>query len=114
MRVMSLAVVFVESVADALVGGSGLAVDAVGVDLEQDGHEVASDGAAGLTGAIEQAFPAALRQRCIIHRARNLLAKIPAGMQAEVKHAYRAIFDTEDLKTPPGPGLEGIIDARIR
>jgi hypothetical protein len=42
---MSLAVVFFEGVADALVGGSGLAVDAVGVDLEQDGYAVA--GAAG-------------------------------------------------------------------
>jgi hypothetical protein len=42
MRVMSLAVVFVEGVADALVGGAGLAVDAVGVDLEQDGDAVAS------------------------------------------------------------------------
>ena len=41
MRVMSLAVVFVEGVADALVGGVGLAVDAVGVDLEQDGDAVA-------------------------------------------------------------------------
>src|ERR1039457_7006838 len=45
MRVMSLAVVFVEGVADALVGGGGLAVDAVGVDLEQDGDAVA--GASG-------------------------------------------------------------------
>ena len=34
-------------------------------------------------------------------------------MQAEVKDAYWAIFDTEDLKTPPGPGLVEIIDARI-
>jgi putative transposase len=74
---------------------------------------VISDGAPGLIGAIEQAFPAALRQRCIIHRARNVLAKIPAGMQAEVKDAYWAIFDTEELKTPPGPRLAEIIDARI-
>jgi transposase-like protein len=43
----------------------------------------------------------------------NLLAKIPAGMQAEVKDAYWKIFDTEDLKTPPGPKLVEIIDARI-
>jgi putative transposase len=34
-------------------------------------------------------------------------------MQAEVKDAYWAIFDTEDLKTPPGPKLAEIIDARI-
>ena len=48
-----------------------------------------------------------------LHRARNILPKIPAGMQAEVKDAYWAIFDTEDLKTPPGPRLVEIIDARI-
>ena len=34
-------------------------------------------------------------------------------MQAEVKDAYWKIFDTEDLKTPPGPKLVEIIDARI-
>ena len=74
---------------------------------------VVSDGAAGLIAAIEQAFPKALRQRCLVHRARNVLAKIPAGMQAEVKDAYWAVFGTEGLKTPPGPKLTEIIDARI-
>jgi putative transposase len=74
---------------------------------------VISDGAPGLIGAIEQAYPKALRQRCLVHRARNVLAKVPAGMQAEVKDAYWAIFDTEELKTPPGPRLVEIIDARI-
>ena len=34
-------------------------------------------------------------------------------MQAEVKDAYWKIFDTADLKTPPGPKLVEIIDARI-
>jgi hypothetical protein len=34
-------------------------------------------------------------------------------MQAEVKDAYWAIFDTEDLTTPPGPRLVEIIDHRI-
>lgn len=74
---------------------------------------VISDGAPGLITAIEQAFPRALRQRCLIHRARNILAKIPAGMQAEVKDAYWAVFGTEGLKTAPGPKLTEIIDARI-
>jgi putative transposase len=66
---------------------------------------VISDGAPGLISAIEQVFPKALRPRCLVHRCRNILAKIPAGMQAEVKDAFWAIFDTEDLKTPPGPKL---------
>src|SRR5439155_21621216 len=74
---------------------------------------VISDGAPGLIGAIEQAYPKALRQRCLVHRARNILAKIPAGMQAEVKDAYWAIFGTEHLKTAPGPRLVEIIDHRI-
>jgi transposase-like protein len=74
---------------------------------------VISDGAPGLIAAIEQAYPKALRQRCLIHRARNILAKIPAGMQAEVKDAYWKIFDTGELKTPPGPRLVEIVDARI-
>jgi putative transposase len=74
---------------------------------------VISDGAPGLIAAIEQAYPQALRQRCLIHRARNVLAKVPAGMQAEVKDAYWKLFDTEELKTPPGPRLVEIIDARI-
>jgi len=74
---------------------------------------VISDGAPGLIAAIEQAYPKALRQRCLIHRARNILAKIPAGMQAEVKDAYWKIFGTGELKTPPGPQLVELVDARI-
>jgi putative transposase len=34
-------------------------------------------------------------------------------MQAEVKDAYWAAFDTEDLKTPPGPRLVELIGNRI-
>jgi putative transposase len=74
---------------------------------------VISDGAPGLIAAIEQAYPKALRQRCLVHRARNILAKVPAGMQAEVKDAYRKLFDTSELKTPPGPKLVELIGARI-
>jgi transposase-like protein len=74
---------------------------------------IISDGAPGLIAAIEQAYPKALRQRCLIHRARNVLAKVPTGMQAEVKDAYWKTFGTEDLTTPPGPKLVEIIDARL-
>jgi hypothetical protein len=71
---------------------------------------IISDGAGGLIGAIEQTYPKALRQRFLVHRARNILAKVPAGMQAEVKDAYWKIFGTEDLTTRPGPKLVAIID----
>ena len=46
-------------------------------------------------------------------RARNVLAKVPAGMQAEVKDACWALSGTEDLKTRPGPRLAGLAGHRI-
>jgi transposase-like protein len=61
---------------------------------------VISDGAPGLLSAVEQAFPAALRQRCLVHRARNVLAKVPVAAQAQVKAAYWSIFD--DIDQPAG------------
>jgi len=61
---------------------------------------VISDGAPGLIAAREQTMAAAPRQRCLIHRARNLLAKIPKNAQAEVKADYRAIFDVPDTVEP--------------
>ena len=61
---------------------------------------IITDGTPGLLSAVEPTFPAGLRQRCLVHRVRNLLAKVPTGAQAEVKAAYWAIFD--DLDQPPG------------
>ena len=52
-----------------------------------------SDGAAGLIGAVERTMGAALRQRCLVHRGRNVLAKVPKNAQAAVKADYWAIFD---------------------
>lgn len=74
---------------------------------------VVSDGARGLIAAIEQIYPKALRQRCLIHRLRNVLAEIPTGMQAEIRDGYWAIFDTTDLNIEPGPRLVEIVDKRI-
>ena len=103
-----------------LAPGAGESADAWAAflaDLKERGLAspllIISDGAAGLIAAIEQAYPQALRQRCLVHRARNILAKTPAGMQAEVKDAFWKIFDTENPKTPPGPRLVEVIDARI-
>jgi putative transposase len=103
-----------------LAPGSGESADAWHdflADLKDRGLAcpllVISDGAPGLIAAIEQAFPKALRQRCLIHRARNVLAKIPAGMQAEIKDACWKLFDTAELKTKPGPRLVELVDHRI-
>jgi transposase-like protein len=47
-----------------------------------------TDGAPGLIGAVEVVFSQSLRQRCLVHCARNLLAKVP---------------------THPAPGVGGVL-----
>jgi putative transposase len=76
---------------------------------------VISDGAAGLLAAVETALPRSLRQRCLIHRSRNLLAKVPAEAQREIRDAYWAIFDA-DTRTAAGmqPGHELVAGVQHR
>jgi putative transposase len=73
---------------------------------------VISDGAPGLISAVERTMGAALRQRCLIHRARNVLAKIPKNAQAEVKADYWAIFDVPDT-VQPGPDAVAHVQRRL-
>jgi len=53
-----------------------------------------SDGALGLIQAFEQVFPKTLRQRCLVHKKRNILCKVPSEIASEVKmylnHVYYA------------------------
>lgn len=53
-----------------------------------------SDGAPGLTAALEEVFPEALRQRCLAHKTRNVTAKVSlkdlAQVKADVQSAYYA------------------------
>ncbi len=77
---------------------------------------VISDGAAGLINAAESSLPRSLRQRCLIHRSRNLLAKVPAEHQQELREAYWKLFDTDELNAAgmnPGPDLVAAVQARI-
>ncbi|MGP4103296.1 IS256 family transposase [Nonomuraea sp. KM90] len=67
---------------------------------------IVSDGAPGLISAAEQVFSPSLRQRCLVHRARNVLAKVSAGDQAEVKAAYWQIFDLSELGEDVKPGQQ--------
>ena len=50
------------------------------------------------------------------HRCRNLLAKVPAEAQRELRDAYWAIFDTDELIAggmAPGPKLVAAVQHRI-
>ena len=71
---------------------------------------VVTDGAPGLISAVEQVLPDSLRQRCVIHRSWNLIAKVSKPDQAEVKADYWAIFD--DITAEPGE--PAVAEARSR
>ena len=71
---------------------------------------VVSDGAPGLISACELVLATSLRQRCLIHRARNILARVPKHAQGEVKVEYWAIFDGIEA----APGTAAVAEARRR
>ena len=51
-----------------------------------------SDGAPGLTAALEQLFPEPLRQRCLAHKVRNIIQKVSPADQAAVKAHVQAAY----------------------
>ena len=51
-----------------------------------------TDGNPGLLKAINDIWPEVPRQRCAIHRIRNVLARVPKKRQNEVRKALRRIF----------------------
>ena len=70
---------------------------------------VITDGGSGLRAAIERSFPNSLHQRCTIHVARNVLAKVPKHAQGELKGDYWAIFDGIE-----GEGEKALAEGRRR
>jgi putative transposase len=53
---------------------------------------VTSDGSKGLINAVSRSFPKAKRQRCLAHKTRNLIAKVPKQVQAELKVRIKEIY----------------------
>jgi putative transposase len=54
---------------------------------------VVADGAPGLIKAVEQCWPTSDRQHCSVHRARNLIAKLPEQDRERVRRAYWQALD---------------------
>jgi transposase-like protein len=50
------------------------------------------DGNPGLKKALREVFPHALRQRCQVHKMRNILAKLPRSIQAKMKRLIHQVF----------------------
>ena len=54
---------------------------------------VVTDGAPGLIRAVETCFPRALRQRCLVHRLRNLRSKAPDRQWPEIAIRARGCYE---------------------
>lgn len=59
---------------------------------------IISDGNPGLLRAIKDAWPEVPRQRCVVHRTWNVLARVPKKRQKEVKGALWRIFHAACLE----------------
>jgi transposase-like protein len=77
---------------------------------------VISDGAPGIQAACELLLGRSLRQRCLIHKSRNVLSKLSQADQAQAKAGFWDVFDTSarELKDlAPGHELVAAVQARI-
>jgi putative transposase len=71
---------------------------------------IVADGAPGLVKAIEQCWPASDRQRCCVHRARNLYSKLPERERERVKHAYWQALDEAISEEDANQRLRALVD----
>ena len=71
---------------------------------------IVADGAPGLIKAIEQCWPVSDRQRCCVHRARNLYAKLPESERERVKHAYWQALDDAINERDAKDRLQAVVD----
>ncbi len=72
---------------------------------------VVSDGAPGLIRAIEELWPDADRQRCAVHRLRNILAKLPKdpALHERVRAAYWAALNQAESRQAAEDGLRVVV-----
>jgi putative transposase len=59
---------------------------------------VATDGAPGLISAVEQVWGKSLRQRCLAHKMRNILDKVPPAAREEIKRRVQDVFYAPSLE----------------
>jgi putative transposase len=71
---------------------------------------VVADGAPGLIKAIEQCWPASDRQRCCVHRTRNLYAKVPERERERVRKAYWQALDEAVNRSDAKQQLQALVD----
>ena len=71
---------------------------------------VVTDGAPGLIRAVTELWPDVDRQRCAVHRLRNVLAKLPErpGLHDRVRAAYWAVLDGATMPEEAEAGLRAL------
>ena len=57
-----------------------------------------SDDCPGLRKALKAVWPRSLPQKCQVHKLRNILSKLPRGVQAEIKKQIHAVFYAKDYE----------------
>ena len=77
---------------------------------------VVSDGAPGLIRAVTELWPDADRQRCSVHRLRNVLAKLPKrdDLHARVRAAYWSALDAATRPEEAEAGLRALVGSLER
>lgn len=72
---------------------------------------VVSDGAPGLVRAIGELWPGADRQRCAVHRLRNILAKLPKAqaLHDRIRAAYWTALDEASTPAQAEAGLRVLV-----
>jgi len=60
---------------------------------------ITSDGAPAIIAVIEELYPHSLRQRCLMHKTQNILAKVPDAQRQTVKRAVQAICNAPNRAT---------------
>ncbi len=75
---------------------------------------VVADGAPGLIKAVEQCWPRSDRQHCSVHRARNLIAKLPEQERERVRRAYWKALDEAKDERDGKERLEALVSVLER
>lgn len=60
---------------------------------------IISDGQSGLRKAVREVFPRSLKQRCQVHKMRNILCKLPKTAVREIKGLIQQVFLAPDYAT---------------
>src|SRR5215471_7993489 len=75
---------------------------------------IVMDGAPGLVKAVKRVWPRAYRQKCQVHKMRNILAKLPRLMQAKMKGLVQQVFLAPSFATAMKRGRDLIAKFKDR